>query len=99
MLTDVKLALRVTTNVFDAEIQDMIDAARLDLVQSGISSEKAEDETEGVDPLIKRAITIYCKANFGYDNPDADRFNRSYVMLKQHMALASDYNGDPYATL
>jgi uncharacterized phage protein (predicted DNA packaging) len=96
MLTPIKIALRVTSNVFDGEIQDLIDAARLDLIQSGISSEKANDET---DALIKRAITIYCKANFGYDNPDADRFTQSYVMLKQHLSLTSDYNGDPYATL
>jgi uncharacterized phage protein (predicted DNA packaging) len=96
MLEAVKLSLRVTTAVFNDEIQDLIDAARLDLIQSGISSEKAYDET---DALIKRAITIYCKANFGYDNPDADRFTQSYVMLKQHLSLTSDYNGDPYATL
>jgi uncharacterized phage protein (predicted DNA packaging) len=99
MLAAIKLALRITTNMFDEEIQDLIDAARLDLIQSGISSEKAEGETESVDPLIKRAITIYCKANFGYDNPDSDRLNHSYNMLKQHLALASDYNGDPNATL
>jgi uncharacterized phage protein (predicted DNA packaging) len=91
MLADVKLALRVTTNMFDGEIQDLIDAARLELVQSGISSEKAEDETEGIDPLIKRAITIYCKANFGFDNPDAERLQQSYEMIKQHLSLAGDY--------
>jgi uncharacterized phage protein (predicted DNA packaging) len=96
MLNDIKTSLRVTTSVFDVEIQDLIDAARVDLIQSGIFSEKANDDT---DPLIKRAITIYCKANFGYDNPDADRFTHSYNMLKQHLSLASDYNGDPYATL
>lgn len=92
MLADVKLALRITTNVFDGEIQDLIDAARLELVQSGVSSEKAEDETEGIDPLIKRAITIYCKANFGYDNKESERFQKSYDMLKQHLSLAGDYN-------
>ncbi|WP_313413143.1 phage head-tail connector protein [Sedimentibacter sp.] len=44
-----------------------------------------------MDPLIKRAITLYCKANFGYDNPDAERFAESYKMLKIHLALSSDY--------
>lgn len=90
MLEDIKRSLRVTNTAFDSEILDLIEAARLDLVQSGVSILKAQEET---DPLIKRAITIYCKANFGYDNPDADRFNDSYVMLKQHLSLASDYNG------
>lgn len=44
-----------------------------------------------IDPLLKRAITLYCKANFGYDNPDAERFAESYHMLKIHLALSSEY--------
>jgi uncharacterized phage protein (predicted DNA packaging) len=90
MLNDVKLSLRITSSAFDVEVQDLIDACRIDLIQSGISSLKANDDT---DPLIKRAITLYCKAFFGYDNPDADRLRDSYVMLKQHLSLAADYNG------
>lgn len=90
MLNDVKLSLRITTTAFDVEVQDLINAARIDLIQSGISSIKAEDDK---DPLIKRAIIIYCKANFGFDNPDAERLNYSFNMLKQHLSLTSDYNG------
>lgn len=92
MLDDVKTALRISqsSTAFDMEIQDLIEAARLDLEQSGISSEKAKDDN---DPLIKRAIIVYCKANFGYDsNTSAERFHDSYVMLKQHLSLAGDYN-------
>lgn len=90
MLEDIKPALRVSTDDpgITSEIQDLIDACRLDLIQSGVSTVKANDED---DALIKRAITVYCKANFGYDNPDADRFNDSYIMLKQHLSLAGDY--------
>lgn len=89
MLNDVKLSLRIINNHFDGEIQDLIDAARMDLKQSGVSHDKANSDD---DALIKRAITTYCKANFGYDNPDADRFAKSYEMLKQHLSLAGDYN-------
>lgn len=88
ILDDVKLSLRVTTDAFDIEIQDLIDAARLDLIQSGVSSTKVNDDT---DALIKRAITVYVKGNFGYDNPEAERFQESYRMLKIHLALAGDY--------
>lgn len=95
MIEDVKQALRITVNAFDAEVQDLIEAARLDLIQSGISSAKANDDT---DALIKRAIIVYCKSNFGYDNPDADRFYDSYVMLKQHLSLAADYRSVSDAT-
>ncbi|WP_188433565.1 head-tail connector protein [Kroppenstedtia guangzhouensis] len=92
MLDDVKQTLRISTanTAFDNEIETLIDAARLDLIQSGVSALKVNDDT---DALIKRAIITYCKAYFGYDNPDAERFTQSYIMLKQHLALASDYNG------
>ena len=86
MLDKVKLALRVSGTVFDLEIQDLIDAAKLDLQISGVV--KIDEE----DALIQRAIIVYCKANFGYDNNEAERFEKSYDMLKQHLSLAGDYN-------
>lgn len=88
MIEDVKLALRLTNSAYDMEVQDLIESAKMDLVQSGIKNVK---ET---DPLIKRAIITYAKANFGIDNSQADRFHDSYVMLKQHLSLAGDYNGN-----
>lgn len=84
ILEDVKRSLRITNSHFDSEVQDLIDASELDLQLSGISYVE-------VDQLIKRAITTYVKAHFGYDNADADRFNDSYVMLKQHLCLSGDY--------
>lgn len=89
ILDDVKVALRVaaTSTAFDGEIQDLIDAAIADLQLAGVRSDKAVD----TDALAKRAIITYCKAHFGYDNPDADRLFQSYLMLKQHLALSSDY--------
>lgn len=87
ILDDVKAALRVTTT--DAgivgEITDLINAAKSDL---GLSGVLIVDDTE---PLIKRAIITYAKANFGYDNPDAERLQRSYDMLKSHLTLSADY--------
>lgn len=43
-----------------------------------------------VDPLIKRAITVYCKAHFGYDD-QAERLQKSYDALKNHLALSAEY--------
>jgi uncharacterized phage protein (predicted DNA packaging) len=85
MLESVKLALRVTISDFDEEIQDLIDAAKSDLSIAGV------DIINEDDPLIRRAIITYCKANFGYDNPEAERFQQSYDMLKQHLSLSYDY--------
>lgn len=89
MLAEVKPALRVTTTEFDTEIQGLIDAAVADLILAGVIPEKAQNTT---DPLIKRAVVTYCKAHFGYDNPDADRLMKAYDLLKQHLTLAEDYN-------
>lgn len=95
LLDEVKIALRITTVDLDVEVQGLIDAAVADLILSGVAAEKAADDT---DPLIKRAVIVYCKANFGYDNPDADRLTRSYDMMKMHLTLAGDYRvGDPIA--
>jgi uncharacterized phage protein (predicted DNA packaging) len=88
LLDDVKLALRISSSAFDSEITDLIEAAKADLQLSGVKQEKADDDN---DPLIKRAIIVYCKANFGYDNPEAERFQQSYDMLKQHLSLSYDY--------
>ena len=89
ILDDVKVALRIaaTTTDFDGEIQDLIDASIADLKLAGVAADKAVD----TDMLIKRAITTYCKAHYGYDNPDAERFLESYLMLKRHLALSVDY--------
>lgn len=86
MLTKMKKALRITHDVLDDEIQDLIDAAKMDLQISGV---KKIDET---DPLIIRAITIYCKSHIGLDNPDSTKYDASFELLKIHLALSSDYN-------
>lgn len=88
MREDVKTALRLRNNVFDSEVEDLIEGARQDLFLSGILFEKTQSDT---DFLIKRAIVTYAKANFGYDNPESDKFQKSYDMLKQHLCLAGDY--------
>lgn len=90
LLDDIKTALRVNSTAYNSEVTDLIDAGKSDLRLAGVFF-KDETENPPLDPLVKRAITIYCKANFGYDNPDADRLNDSYVMLKQHLSLSGDY--------
>lgn len=82
----VKGALRVTTDApgIISEIENLINAAKLDLEIAGVKY--IED-----DPLIQRAVIFYCKGHFGFDNPEAERFLRSYEMLKQHLSLSGDY--------
>lgn len=88
MLEVVKKALRVSHNALDDEIDDLIEAARTDLKLSGVSGFKSNDDT---DPLIKRAIIMYTKANFISNAKESERFKLSYNMLKNHLTLAGDY--------
>jgi uncharacterized phage protein (predicted DNA packaging) len=89
LLDDIKVAMRIsnTNTAFDGELNDLILAAKADLQLSGVDEPKIID----TDPLIKRAVTVYVKANFGFDNPDADRLNKSFDMLKQHLTLSQEY--------
>ena len=88
MLQDIKDSLRVSGNDLDTEILDLIESAKADLILSGVHKDKVVD----ADPLIKRAIIVYCKANFGYDEPKiAERFEQSYISLKHHLTLSIEY--------
>ncbi len=87
MLTEIKLALRITSSAYDDEISSIIEACKLDLKLAGVT---ALDELNP-DALIVRAITLYAKANFGF-NSDSEKYQRSYDMLKTSLSLAGDYN-------
>jgi uncharacterized phage protein (predicted DNA packaging) len=91
MLAEVKIALRISHNALDEEILDQIEEARQDLILSGVSVSKASDNN---DPLIKRAIKTYAKAQAATDNETAARFQKSFDMLKNHLTLAGDYTGE-----
>ena len=86
MLEKVKLALRIQSLKLDEEIEDLIEACKIDLSISGVRK-IVED-----DPIIQRAIIIYCKANFGLDNKDSEKYQKSYDLLKQSLSLCGDYN-------
>lgn len=86
ILDDVKLSLRLTTSAYDTEVNDLISAAKNELELAGILISEST-----TDPLIKRAVNVYCKAHFGFDNSDHDRLVKAFEMLKNHLSLSGDY--------
>lgn len=89
LIDDVKLALRVDGTDLNAELTDLIAAAKADLELSGVAEAKVID----TDMLIKRAVISYCKANFGYEDPNyAEKFQQSYDSLKNHLVMSRDYS-------
>ena len=70
----VKLALRISHNLLDAEISDVIASARAELERAGVSSEKAE----GSEEIIETAIKTYALAYYASDVKDAERYQESF---------------------
>ena len=88
-LADVKKVLRISSSAFDTEINNLISAAEEDLKIFSIVPEKVVD----TDPLVRNAIITYVKAQFGWDNPDAEKLMTSYESQKSALALVRKYNG------
>ena len=63
MLTEVKLALRISHDKLDTEIQSSIDAAEAEMIRAGV----VEASIIETDPLIADAIKTYCKYSFASD--------------------------------
>ncbi len=84
ILTAVKLSLRITTDAFDDEIMDLINAALLDLGIAGV----IEDDT--TNALVRRAVTTYCRMHFGQPD-DYDRLKSSYDEQKAQLSMATGY--------
>lgn len=90
LLDDVKVALRVGHDATDTEVEDLIASAVFDMANKGISvswlgtdpfdpSFCYDDIDQSALPtMAKRAVVAYAKANYGYDNDDADRLMESY---------------------
>lgn len=87
LIEKMRAALRIssTSDKVTEEIADCIAACKDDLANDGVT---AIDEKK---PLIVRAITLYCKAEFGYNNK-AEQFRKSYDTLKMRLAMSKEYN-------
>ncbi len=84
MLSKVKLALRITTNAYDDELNGLIEAAKLDL---GIAGVIIPSE---LDAIVSLAIITYCKCHFG--EPDEyDRLKASYDEQKAQLSMCTGY--------
>lgn len=84
MIDEVKLAMGITAEEYDAEIQSLIEAAILDLGIAGVVV------PEQYDAMVKRAIITYCRMMFRSPS-DFENLKWAYEQLKGQMAIASGY--------
>ena len=84
MLENVKLAMGITTNAYDSELQDLIEAALLDLGVAGVDSTLTEDK------MVQRAVITYCRMMF-HSPADFENLRWAYEALKGQMAISTGY--------
>lgn len=84
MLDKVKMALRISTDAYDDELNDLIEAAGLDLGIAGVAF------IEEPDAVVVRAIITYCKMSFGLPE-DYDKLKASYDEQKAQLSNATGY--------
>lgn len=97
MLERVKLAMRISTTVFDSELLDLIAAGIADIKHAGARFDVETTEENGVvtdytvtDPLASTAIVTYVRMMFG-SPADFDRLKAAYEMQKGQMRESRAY--------
>jgi len=87
ILKKANLALRRSTNAFDDDTTDLINAALADLGIAGVTKDNISDTS---DPLIERAVITYVMMNQPQPD-DYDRLKRSYDEQKAQLKTATGY--------
>ena len=93
MLDRVKLALLISSEDFDDELEDLIGGAVLDLNIAGVDDEITVSD-DSTDKLVIRAIISYCGYHFELIHGTLDRadaFKRSYDEQKAQLGMATNY--------
>lgn len=86
ILDMVKLALKLTTGKYDAELLSLIESAKSDL---GIAGVQLPDP---IDHIVITAIVTYCKLHFlRLDSSEYDQLKKSYDEQKAQMSNATGY--------
>lgn len=84
ILDNVKTALRISTDAYNSELNDLIVAAQQDLGIAGVVV------PEELNEITERAVITYCKMSFGLPE-DYDRLKRSYDEQKAQLSNATGY--------
>lgn len=84
MVATAKMARRLTTNAYDAEVRRLLETAILDLGIAGV------EVPETVDALAAQAAITYFLANFG-DPDNYDQLKASYDEQKAQLSMATGH--------
>lgn len=83
MLEAVKLAMALTSDAYDSELESLITAGCEDLSAGGVIADTSRE-------LVRRAVITYCRMHFG-SPADYDRLAASYELQKAQLMHATGY--------
>ena len=83
-----KVAARLSSPLFDDEFDMLIEAAKDDLKRLNV---KPDIVDAAAKPLVKLAITTYCKAHFGLANADSEKYLASYQQIADELRKSKEY--------
>lgn len=89
MLDKVKNALRIDGADHDDELMGLIATATALLREVGVNNSRLVV----TDNLVRLAVIQYCKAMFGTDPKDSEKYMNVFEEMKQFMSLNSNYTG------
>lgn len=78
-----KTSMRVTTDAYDSEITEYIEAAVLDLGIAGVAY-------DAIDNLVAKAVMTYVRMSFG-NPPNYEKLKASYDEQKAQLQNATGY--------
>lgn len=84
LINAAKLAARVTTNVYDQQFNQLLDAAMLDMGVAGV------EIPDTLDALVETAAITYVLMHFGQPE-EYDRLKASYDEQKAQLVTCTGY--------
>lgn len=91
LLEKIKLALRISTDAFDTELNALVDSCLADLGFAGISINEIGAPCL-TNPAVIMAVITFCKFNFGkIDSAEYDRLKASYDEQKKQMSMSTGF--------
>lgn len=94
LLRKIKTSLRISHTVLDDDILDSINECLRELRTLGVKSSML-DVSQELDPLVRSAVKLYCKATYTDDSAKAQRYMDGYDSLKSFLMMAEDYKEAP----
>ena len=85
LVPKVKMALRISHNALDVDIEDNIAACLADLRVCGVVVPAEEDM------LVLNAVKLWCRAAYTDDPAKATLFRNGYDSLKSSLMMATGY--------